>query len=138
MTAVNVTASPKTNFVANAREAFGEALPDWVETLATEANRTSATAAAKRIGYSVAVVSAVCRGHYKGDLSAVEAKVRGVFMGEEVDCPALGEIGRDYCLDQQKMRHLGASALRTALYHKCRSGECPHSRLKPAEGGEHV
>lgn len=139
-TAVNVNSSPssKTDFLANAREAFGDALPDWVEVLANEANRTSATAAAKRIGYSPSVVSGICRGKYeKGDWEKVEAKVRGVFMGALIECPVLGEIGRDQCVDEQKKKHIGTSALRTALYHKCRSGDCPHSRLK-VDGGANV
>ncbi|MBY6244111.1 transcriptional regulator [Methylosinus sp. Sm6] len=136
-TAVNVNNSPsKADFLANAREAFGEALPDWVETLANESNRASATAVAKRIGYSVAVVSAVCRGKYGGDLAAVEAKVRGAFMGALVECPVLGEIGRDQCLEEQKKKHIGTSQTRTALFHACRSGDCPHSRIK-SEGGVH-
>lgn len=136
--AVNVNSSPssKADFLANAREAFGLALPDWIETLANESNRTSATSVAKRLGYSVAVVSSVCRGNYKGDLGAVEAKVRGVFMGALVECPVLGEIGRDQCLEEQKKKHIGTSAIRTALFQKCRSGDCPHSRLK-VEGGSH-
>ncbi|MBG0809887.1 transcriptional regulator [Methylosinus sp. H3A] len=134
----NSSPSKSADFLANAKEAFGDALPDWVETLANEANRTSATAVAKRIGYSVAVVSGVCRGKYGGDLPAVEAKVRGVFMGALVDCLILGEIGRDQCLGEQKKKHVGTSAVRTALFHACRSGECPHSRIKPTDGGANV
>lgn len=131
----NSSPSKSADFLVNAKEAFGEALPDWVETLANEANRTSATAVAKRIGYSVAVVSAVCRGKYQGDLAAVEAKTRGVFMGAIVECLVLGEIGRDQCLAEQKKKHVGTSAVRTALFHACRSGECPHSRIKQGDGG---
>ncbi|MBY6243917.1 transcriptional regulator [Methylosinus sp. Sm6] len=133
--AVNLNTSSRkdVDFLANAREAFGAVLPDWIETLATMANRTSATAVAKRIDYSTAVVSSVCRGSYKGDWGKVEAKVRGAFMGELVECPVLGEIGRDRCLAEQKKRHIGTSATRTALFHACRGG-CAHSRIK-SEGG---
>ncbi len=125
---VNLNQS-KTDFLANAREAFGEALPDWIEIVAREATRTSATEVARRLGYSVAVVSSLCRGSYKGDLGAVEARVRGVYMGEEVGCPVLGDIARDYCLAEQRKKHIGTSQIRTALFHACRSG-CANSRLK--------
>jgi hypothetical protein len=134
--AINVKSSPssqKTDFLANARAAYGDALPDWVEVLAMEANRTTGALAGKRIGYSGSVVTSVCRATYNGDLGAVEAKVRGAFMGAAVECPVLGEIGRDSCLDEQKKKHIGTSAMRTALFHACRGG-CPHSRLK-TEGG---
>lgn len=129
---VNVTASSNprslTDFAANARTGWGEALPDWVAVLAGECAASSATAVASRIGYSVAVVSAVVRSNYKGDLGAVEARVRGAFMGEIVDCPVLGEIPRDRCMREQGQRFTATSALRTRLYRACRAG-CTHSRL---------
>lgn len=123
--AVNVN---RIDFVANAREAWGEALPVWVEILATEAARTSASAVAKRIGYSVTVVSMVIRANYAGDIGKIEAKVRGVYMGELVDCPVLGEIERDRCVNEQGHKFSATSALRTMLYRACR-GACPHSRI---------
>jgi len=134
--AVKVNSSPSkltTDFLANARAAYGDALPDWVESLANEANRTTGASAARRIGYSGSVVTSVCNATYGGDIGAVEAKVRGALMGATLDCPVLGEIGRDACLDEQKKRHVATSAVRTALFHACRGG-CEHSRLK-SEGG---
>lgn len=131
-TTVKVNSLPSkltTDFLASAREAWGDALPDWVEELAKFAMATSGAAAAKRIGMSPSVVTSVCRARYSGDLAAVEARVRGALMNESVDCPVLGEIARDYCLDEQKKRHVGSSAARTALFHACRGG-CPNSRLK--------
>jgi hypothetical protein len=122
----------KTDFVANARRNWGDALPDWVVVLAEEATRTNGVAAAKRLGYSPAVVTQVINATYKGDLGAVEQKVRGALMGVEVDCPILGEIGRDRCLDEQRKKFRGTSAIRTRLYVACRGG-CSHSRLKSAE-----
>jgi hypothetical protein len=127
------TGAKSTDFLANAREAYGEALPEWVEALAIEANRTTGAAAGRRIGYSGSVVTSICKATYAGDIGAVEAKVRGALMGATLECPVLGEIGRDRCLDEQKKRHVATSAVRTALFHACRSG-CQHSRLK-SEGG---
>jgi hypothetical protein len=132
--AVNLNHSQKfKSFLANAREAYGDALPDWVEVLAKEADRTSGAATAKRIGYSGSVVTSVCKGAYGGDLGSVEAKVRGAFMGSVVNCPIMGEIPRDRCMNEQAKRHIGTSELRTALFHACRGG-CEHSRLKVAGG----
>lgn len=127
--AVNLNPS-KTSFIGNAREAFGEALPDWIEALAREADRTTGAAAGNRIGYKGgSIVTSICRGNYNGDWKAVEARVRGALMGELVECPVLGEIARDHCLDEQKKRHIGSSQIRTQLFHACRGG-CAHSRLK--------
>jgi hypothetical protein len=122
----------KTDFVANARKAWGADMPDWVRELAGFATRESGTEAAKKIGYSGAVVTQVCGKKYPGDLARVEAKVRGALMGQTVICPVLGEIGRDRCLDEQKKKHAGTSALRARLFRACRGG-CPHSRIERKE-----
>lgn len=132
-TAGNPNAANKTDFVGNARKAWGEP-PDWVLRLAEECERTTASDVARRLDYSVAVVSSVIRANYKGDVGKVEAKVRGAYMGAMVDCPILGEIERDRCIAEQQHKHLGTSALRAKLYRACRGG-CEHSRLKK-EGGD--
>lgn len=131
---VNVNARGKTDFLANARKGWGETPPDWIVRLAEECERTSASDVARRLGYSVAVISSAVLGSYKGDVGKVEAKARGAYMGELVECPILGEIERDRCIAEQRFKHLGASALRAKLYRACRSG-CAHSRLKK-EGGD--
>jgi len=135
-TPVNVKNLPKqkVNFLALAEDAYGDNLPDWIAALARLASETSAVAAAKRIGYSNTVLTLLFRGAYSGDLEKLEQKVRGALMGVEVVCPILGEIGADRCLDEQRMKHVGTSAIRTALFHACRSGDCPHSRIA-TQGG---
>lgn len=128
------TAPMKNDFLARAREAYGDALPDWIEALAREANRTTGAAAGKRCGFGGSTLSQICSNTYGAkDWSTIESRVRGALMNENVDCPVLGEIGRDHCLDEQKKKHVGTSQQRTALYHACRRG-CPHSRLR-SDGG---
>ncbi len=122
-------AKPATDFVDNAIQAWGALPPDWIMALAEDANRTSGTEAAQRIGYSSAVVTSVINNNYRGAMKTVEARVRGALLAEEVDCPIIGAIRRDRCMDEQKKSHIGSSAQRTRLYHACRSG-CAHSRLK--------
>ncbi len=123
---------PATDFVAKAKAAWGEQIPDWVLTLAEEANRTTAKAVADRVGYSAAVLSHVFSKSYIGDMQRVEEKARGVFMGMKVTCPVLGEIGRDHCLDEQKKPFSASSSVRSKVYRACRGG-CEHSRLKQKE-----
>lgn len=118
----------KVNFLAKAETAWGNALPDWVREWAIEGNRTNGARAAKRVGYSAAVFSHVLANNYAGDIARVEQKVRGALMGMTVMCPVYGELGRDRCLDEQKMGRTGASSIRAKVYRACRSG-CPHSRL---------
>lgn len=119
----------RVDFVAKARAAWDQALPDWVAELAELATNTSQAAAAKRIGYSAPVVSQVIGRTYRGDLARVEAKVRGALMHATVMCSVLGEIGLDQCRDEQRKPFHATSSVRTRLYRACRAG-CPHSRLK--------
>lgn len=126
----------KETFSAKAERCW-RPLPDWVKQLAIEADRTSASMAARRLGYSVGVVSAVIGNAYKGNIEAVAGKVKGALMGHEVLCPVLGEVRRDRCLSEQKRGFIGTSALRTRLYNACRNG-CEHSLINKKQGGEDV
>ena len=112
-----------------ATAAWGDAMPDWIGELADTAGRLGLNACAKKLGYSPSVVSQAIAAKYAGDLTKVETKVRGALMGETVDCPVLGAIGRDRCLDWQGKPRAVTNALRSQVYRACRSG-CPHSRLK--------
>lgn len=95
-------------------------MSEWIDALRHEANRTSQGAAAVRIGYSPAVVNQVLKGTYKGDLSRVEEAVRGAIMGAMVECPVIGEIPRNRCIDHQRRSSFAATnPLRVQLYRSC-------------------
>ena len=111
-----------------ARAAWGEALPEWVRLLAEECARSSQNKVAARLGRSAALVSAVLRCKYKGDMDAVEDVVRGRFMRATVQCPALGEVSTAICRDWMALAktYTNANSERVRMYRACRS--CP--RLK--------
>jgi hypothetical protein len=122
----------KQTFVEKAHAAWGNPTPDWVQALATEADRVTATRAAKNIGYSAAVLSHVFANNYKGDMDAVEQKVRGALLGATVTCPVYAEIGRDQCLDLQKVAPPFSSEASGRCYRSCRgmgAPKCPNSRI---------
>ncbi len=118
-----------------ARAAWGDDLPAWVEALARECDATNQTLAAKRIGYTPAVVSHVLRRTYTGSLSAVERAVKGALMAATVTCPILGTLGTDVCQTHQKAGFSSGNPLRVQLWRACRNG-CAHSRLSPATGAK--
>jgi len=93
---------------------------DWKVVLADACKQSSQSAVARRIGYSAAVVSQVLKGSYKGDEHRVQQAVEGALMGLTVDCPVIGEIPRNVCLEYQRRAHQGA----------LRAG--PTQRKKPA------
>lgn len=111
-----------------AAQAWGT-VPDWIAELAELAETQGLNACASRLGYSAAVISQTLSNTYRGNLSNVEGKVRGALMGATVDCPVLGQIGRDVCLSWQAKERATTNAMRARLYRACRDG-CPHSRLK--------
>jgi hypothetical protein len=101
----------------NARAAWGDPLPDWIEALAVECGLTSQARVASALGRSGAMVSQVLRKKYLGNLSAVEERFRGVFLDSRLNCPAL----RDFT---------PTNSQRALMYRAC--ARCPRNQ-KAAE-----
>ncbi len=120
------------SMIEKAQAAWGEHLPDWVAELALLATNEGLNACAKRLRYSAAVISQTIGNKYPGDLAKIETTVRGALMHETVQCPVVGEIGRDRCLQHQSADRAHTNSVRTRLYLACRSG-CPHSRIRKQE-----
>ncbi len=93
--------------------------------------RTTLALTGARLDYSPSTLSQVLSATYRGDLSRVEQVVRGALLGAQVECPVLGAIGRDRCLQEQDEPFRATSAMRAQLWHACRSG-CPNA----SRGGE--
>jgi len=110
-----------------ARLAWGDRMPEWVETLARECAAHSQVNVANEIGRSPALVSQVLRRKYPGDLAAVEEAVRGAFMGAQVTCPALGPIATNECQEWQRKsrRFVNVNAHRVRMYRACH--QCPRN-----------
>ena len=89
----------KQNPLDIAREAWGEPLPDWVETLALACRKTSQARVAAQLDRSGAVISQVLRKIYPAEMDRIEVRVRGVFMEGRVACPGQGEIALQLCQD---------------------------------------
>ena len=106
---------------------------DWIEILAAECARTSQKRAANLIGYSTPTVNQVLKGTYnkgrKGGMSAGELAVKGALMRMTVDCPVIGALPANRCLEYQRLPFAATNPQRVQLYRACRSG-CPHSRLE--------
>jgi len=119
---------PDTTMTQKALAGWGE-VPDWVDALATLADEEGLLGAEKRIGYSRSTLSTVIANKYRGDIARVEEMIRGALLSAVVECPVLGQIGRDRCLREQGEPFRATSAFRAQLYHACRNG-CPNARRK--------
>ncbi|MAU96188.1 transcriptional regulator [Aurantimonas sp. 22II-16-19i] len=115
--------------------AWGDDRPDWIVELARFADAEGLTGAGKRVGRPASTLSQTLSNTYRGDVGKIEERVRGALMALTVECPVLGEIGRDRCLDEQGKDFSGTSAMRAQLYRACRFSGCPHS--KHTKGTDH-
>jgi transcriptional regulator with XRE-family HTH domain len=98
---------------------------EWMTVLEDRCEESSQADVARRLGVSAALVNRVLKGTYPGNLSRIEALVRGTYMQESVVCPVLGTITRRRCLDEQTRPLAITNPQRIALYRACRAG-CPH------------
>lgn len=114
-----------TDFLAKVHAAW-TVPPDWIVALAEACQRESQTAVARRLGVSGSRISHVLANTYPSPTDRLEQLVRGVYLGAVVNCPVLGEIERDRCLEEQVKPFAATSATRAQLFRACRGG-CPHA-----------
>lgn len=120
--------APRTRVTAmeRASAAWGEAMPAEIQALAEACMRSTARDVANRLGYSDAVVSHMLSRRYPGDVQAVLIRIRGALLGQQVDCPVLGPIGKDQCLQEQAKPFSSSNPARARLFRACR--DCPSNR----------
>jgi len=106
---------------------------DWIEVLRDACRHATQGAVARRIGYSSPVVNQVLSGSYKGDLNRVQAAVEGALMAALVDCPVIGEIPRQRCIEHQRRPFTPTNPTNIQLYKTC--PVCEHS-LRTARKGD--
>lgn len=114
-----------------ARAAWGDPLPDWIETLALQCQLKSQAQVAKAMDVSAAVISQVLRRKYAASTDRVEERVRGVYLDGKVACPAFGELATNECLKHRDhaMSFQMASPTRALMYRAC--NRCPRFTEKP-------
>jgi len=97
----------------------------WIESLKNACKASSQAVVATRIGMSPAVVNQVLKGCYQGNLSNVQRRVEGALMGATVDCPMIGDMPLNRCIDNQTRPFAATNPLRVALHRACKS--CPEN-----------
>lgn len=99
---------------------------DWLTVLTEQCKRTSQSVVSKKLDYSPAVINQVLKGTYKGDVSSVQRAVEGALMGMTVDCPVIGELPRNRCLEYQRRPFASTNHIRVQLARACPT--CPNRR----------
>lgn len=98
----------------------------WMEELRRAATADGQSATARQIGYSPTVVSQVLAGKYKGDLTRVQRAVEGALMHATVDCPVLGDLPLQKCIEHQRAPKRYTNPMRVQLARACPT--CPNRR----------
>ena len=106
---------------------------DWHKELCRVAEKLSRGKLAKRLDCSAALVSQVVNGKYAAHrVETFREKFAGAFLGVCVQCPVVGELSRNRCIEFQQRAFCATNPTRVQLYHGCRSG-CEHSRIPVEE-----
>ncbi|WP_368565532.1 hypothetical protein [Pseudoxanthomonas sp. UTMC 1351] len=100
--------------------------PDWLDVLRAACQARKQSVVAAEIGYSATVVSQVLSGTYKGDSRAVQQKVEGALMGLTVECPVIGDLPRNRCLEYQRQPFASTNHMRVQFSRTCPT--CKHRR----------
>jgi DNA-binding transcriptional regulator YdaS (Cro superfamily) len=100
--------------------------PKWLRVLHEACSVHGQRRIAERLRVSQSALNQVLNGKYKAKLDKIEARVRGELMQETVLCPALAEISKRRCQDEQRRPFAATNPQRVAVYRACRSG-CPLS-----------
>lgn len=109
-------------------------LPNWLDALSAEVERTNQARVAARLRISEATVSQVLSGNYKANTQRIERRVRGELLGEAVECPVLFDISLRVCQDvQERPRGAGSNPMYQQCFSACRGlgkweakGPCAH------------
>lgn len=95
--------------------------PVWLDALRTEAQRIGQQRLAMKLDIAESTLSQVLSGSYKAATTRIERRVRGLLLGEECECPALGEITLFYCQSiQDGPRPSSANPPRLHAWWACR------------------
>lgn len=107
---------------------------DWMAALRDQVARTSQARVAQRIGTAESTVSQVLSGTYRANPVRIARRVRGVLLGETVECPVALEMPLDVCQgiqDRKEGQHGNPLYRRAWLCCRGRgefvnAGPCPH------------
>ncbi len=103
-------------------------LPPDVKAALVEAvkQRKTQVQVAKEMGVSVTVVNTLLKDKYTGDVATMAERIRGLYMAETVNCPVMGQLGKQHCLDYQKRSPANTNPMRAALSRACKT--CPNRK----------
>lgn len=120
---MNPVAKPATDTV---KKSWGDDAPAWVKSLAAECDKTSQAKVAGAMGRSPSLVNMVLKNRYSGNMDDVKARFETAFT-ETIECPVLGDIDGQTCLNWQSKPYSGANHLVVRMFRACQ--RCPNNQI---------
>lgn len=120
---MNPVSKPATDTVD---KCWGKDAPAWVKMLAAKCDQTSQAKVAGQLGRSPSLVNQVLKNSYSGNMDDVKARFETAFT-ETIECPVLGDISGQSCLDWQGRPYSAANHLVVRMFRACQ--RCPHNQL---------
>ncbi|CAA0111514.1 Uncharacterised protein [BD1-7 clade bacterium] len=101
--------------------------PRWLAVLRKQCEKRGQGKVATDLKISKTMISQALNKKYPGDLGKLEQRVRGAYLGDTVNCPILGELETNKCLNHQRQSFTAVNPIRVQLYRACNC-TCPHSQ----------
>ncbi len=98
----------------------------WIEALKLACATNSQAIVGAKIGMSPAVVNQVLKGCYNGNMLNVQRRVEGALLGVTVDCPVIGDLLLNRCMENQIRPFAATNPLRVQLHRACKT--CPENK----------
>lgn len=123
--------SIKPSAIGLVQEHWGKDAPRWVTKLASACDDESQAAVARKIRKSASLVNMVLRNRYTGDLKGLESRVNAAFSKTTVQCPIIGSISGETCLQHQAKPYNPGNHIAVRLFKACRA--CPRRITREAK-----
>jgi hypothetical protein len=97
---------------------------DVLQIIRTQSKLMNGRKLSELLGVSTSAVSQALNDKFVGNVERFCLRVRGVFAGDSVRCPVLGDITTKVCLEQQQRPKAFTNPMRVTLHRTCPT--CPH------------
>lgn len=140
MTTIKERSTPKKGPAAKKAPPVKPLPADVLQIIRTQSKVTTGRDLADQLGISTSAVSQALNNKYVGNVERFCLRVRGVFAGDSVQCPVLGQLTTKLCLEQQGKPKAYTNPMRVRLQRTCPT--CPHhqsnqQRITQPEGEPH-
>ena len=111
-----------------AQKSWGKDIPSWVVVFAKACDESNQKIVSQKTGYSTTAVNQVISKKYPGgNYKNIKKATEGAFLSDTVECPILGDLPSNNCMENQRKPFSSANSQRVRLYKACR--KCDNNQI---------